>query len=297
MTFMQMRYFAEVCRWQTITKAAEQLHVSQPAISMALRTLEEETELQLFQREGRKLMLTRDGSHLLGKVTHILEQIQQLEEDVHALAHHRNLIRMALPLQLGTQFLPFIIGDFKQQHPEIELDIIESGAISALQMVEEEKLDIALTNYETSSNPKLNYKQLFTCEICLVTYPEHPLAQQKQVTYTQLAQEPLAMLDSSFLVYREMHAFYARHNLQPRVIHYSPYLHTIKNLVKHHLCSTFLTRQAVLPDDHLAIVPLAEPIFLKSGIVTKKGRPLYADAKVLINYLRTLSAQAPKVIQ
>ncbi len=163
MTLIQMRYFVEVCRWQNITKAAEQLHVSQPTISVALRTLEEETELH------------SDGSRLLGKVTHILEQMRQLEEDVHAMAHHRNLIRMALPLQLGTQFLPQILGEFHQLHPELELDIIESGGISALQMIEEEKLDIALTNYETGSNPKLDYEQLSTCEICFVTYPEHPL--------------------------------------------------------------------------------------------------------------------------
>lgn len=289
MTLIQMRYFAEVCHWQNITKAAEQLHVSQPTISVALRALEEETELQLFQREGRKLMLTSDGGRLLGKVTHILEQMRQLEEDVHAMAHHRNLIRMALPLQLGTQFLPRILGDFRRQHPELELDIIESGGISALQMIEEEKLDIALTNYETGSNPKLDYEQLFTCEICFVTYPEHPLAQAVSVSSEDLAEEPLTLLDSSFFVYREIHEFYARHDLQPRVLHYSPYLHTIKNLVKHGLCSTFLARQAILSDDHLAVVPLTEPIFLKSGIVTKKGRQLYAEDKVLIRYLQEIT--------
>ncbi len=290
MTLIQMRYFVEVCRWQNITKAAEQLHVSQPTISVALRTLEEETELQLFQREGRKLMLTSDGSRLLGKVTHILEQMRQLEEDVHAMAHHRNLIRMALPLQLGTQFLPQILGEFHQLHPELELDIIESGGISALQMIEEEKLDIALTNYETGSNPKLDYEQLSTCEICFVTYPEHPLAGRKSVSCEDLAEEPLVMLDSSFLVYQEIHELYARHNKQPRVIHYSPYLHTIKNLVRHQLGSTFLARPAILPDDHLAVVSLTEPILLKSGIITKKGRPLYADDKVLIRYLKEITS-------
>lgn len=289
MTLIQMRYFAEVCHWQNITKAAEQLHVSQPTISVALRALEEETELQLFQREGRKLMLTSDGGRLLGKVTHILEQMRQLEEDVHAMAHHRNLIRMALPLQLGTQFLPKILGEFHHLHPELELDIIESGGISALQMIEEEKLDIALTNYETGSNPKLDYEQLSTCEICFVTYPEHPLAGRESVSCEDLAEEPLVMLDSSFLVYQEIHELYARHNKQPRVMHYSPYLHTIKNLVRHQLGSTFLARPAILPDDHLAVVSLTEPILLKSGIITKKGRPLYADDKVLIHYLQDIT--------
>lgn len=289
MTLIQMRYFYEVCRWQNITKAAEHLHVSQPTVSVAMRTLEEETELQLFHREGRKLMLTHDGSRLLGKITHVLEQMEQLEQDVHAMAHNRNRIRLAMPLQLGTLFLPHILGEFRTQHPEIQLDIIESGGINALQLVEEEKLDMALTNYEAGLNNKLRYEQLSTCEICFVTYPGHPLAGKESVSCADVAAEQLVLLDSGFFVYREVHEFYEHHDCQPQVIHYSPYLHTVKNLVRHELASTFLTRQAVLPEDQLVLVPLAEPIYLQSGIVTKKGRPLYDDDKTLISYLHALT--------
>ena len=106
MTLIQMRYFYEVCRWQNITKAAEHLHVSQPTISMAMQTLEAETGLNIFQREGRKIIITPEGSKLLGKVKHILTQVDQLEEEISDMAHNRNHIRLAMPLQLGTQFLP-----------------------------------------------------------------------------------------------------------------------------------------------------------------------------------------------
>ena len=79
MTIIQMRYFDAVCRWQNITKAAEHLHVSQPTVSVAMQALESETGLNLFQREGRKLLITHDGSRLLGKIRHILDQLDQLE--------------------------------------------------------------------------------------------------------------------------------------------------------------------------------------------------------------------------
>ena len=79
MTLTQMRYFYEVCQWQNITKAAEHLHVSQPTISVAMQTLEAETGLNLFHREGRKLVVTPEGSKLLVKVNHILSQMDQLE--------------------------------------------------------------------------------------------------------------------------------------------------------------------------------------------------------------------------
>jgi DNA-binding transcriptional LysR family regulator len=186
-----MRYFYEVCQWQNITKAAEHLHVSQPTISVAMQTLEAETGLNLFHREGRKILITNEGSKLLGKVKHILDQIDQLDDEIQDMAHNRNHIRMAMPLQLGTQFLPRILGEFRQQHPEIRLDIIESGGISALNMVEEEKLDIAFTNYEAGFSQKLNYEKLFACECCLVTRPENPLAAKSYITLEDVQEEPL----------------------------------------------------------------------------------------------------------
>ena len=113
MTLTQMRYFAAVCQWQNITKAAASLHVSQPTISVAMQTLETETGLNLFHREGRRLILTHDGEHLLARVTHILDLTDQLEDEIGDLSHHRNHIRMAMPLQIGTFFLPRILGEFR----------------------------------------------------------------------------------------------------------------------------------------------------------------------------------------
>ena len=91
MTIIQMRYFYEVCQWQNITKAAEHLHVSQPTISVAMQALETETGLNLFHREGRKIIITHDGSKLLGKVKHILDQMDQLEEEINDVSQQHSV--------------------------------------------------------------------------------------------------------------------------------------------------------------------------------------------------------------
>ena len=289
MTLIQMRYFYEVCQWQNITKAAEHLHVSQPTVSVAMQALEMETGLNLFHREGRKIIITHDGSKLLGKIKHILDQMDLLEDEIQDMAHNRNHIRMALPLQLGTQFLPLMLGDFRWLHPEIRLDIIESGGISALHMVEDEKLDIALTNYESGFSNKLNYQKLFTCECCFVTYPEHRLAGRESGALGDFIDEPLVMLDSSFFVYHMVRDMFAKEGKKANIIHYSPYLHTIKTMVKSGIMSTFLTRQAILPDDNLVLIPLTEPFYINSGIVTKKGRQIYEDEKIQMDYLQKIT--------
>jgi DNA-binding transcriptional LysR family regulator len=216
--------------------------------------------------------------------------VDQLDDEIQDMAHNRNHIRMAMPLQLGTQFLPRILGEFRRQHPEIRLDIIESGGISALHMVEEEKLDIAFTNYEDGFSQKLNYEKLFACECCLVTSPQNPLAAKKSITIKDVLEEPLVLLDSSFFVYRMVHDMYAKAEQKPQVIHYSPYLHTIKNLVRTGIGSTFLTRQAILQRDDLVVIPLEQPFYINSGIVTKKGRQVYDDERLLIKYLKEITS-------
>ena len=86
MTLTQMRYFYEVCKWRSITKAAASLHISQPTVSIAMADLEKESGLNLFRREGKKLSLTEDGSLLLSKITPILANLQQLDRDIKDMA-------------------------------------------------------------------------------------------------------------------------------------------------------------------------------------------------------------------
>jgi len=147
-----------------------------------------------------------------------------------------------------------------------------------------------LTNYESGFSNKLNYQKLFTCECCFVTYPEHRLAERESVSLEDFVDEPLVMLDSSFFVYHMVHDMFAKEGKKANIVHYSPYLHTIKTLVKSGIMSTFLTRQAILPDDNLVVIPLTEPFYINSGIVTKKGRQIYEDEKILMDYLQKITS-------
>ena len=291
MTLVQMRYFYEVCQWQNITKAAEHLHVSQPTVTVAMQALEAETGLNLFHREGRKITVTTDGAKLLGKISSILMEITRLDNEIRDMAHRHAKVRIAMPLQLGVVFLPHILGEFRRAHPEIELEIIETGGVSALQMVEEEKLDLALTNYTADFSARLSYSKLFDCECTFVTRPDHPFAQRHSLSIAELQEEPLVMLDSGFFVNRIVQDAYGRIGEKPNVVHYSPYLHTVKNLVSTGIGSTFLARPSVLPGDHLVQIPLIDPMFINSGLVTKKGRQTFDDVRLVMSYLRRLTKE------
>ena len=291
MTLVQMRYFYEVCQWQNITKAAEHLHVSQPTVTVAMQALEAETGLNLFHREGRKITITSDGAKLLGKVAYILGEVARLDDEIRDMAHRHAKVRLAMPLQLGVVFLPYVLGPFRQQHPEIELEIIETGGVSALQMVEEEKLDFALTNYTMDFSSRLTYTKLFDCACTFVTRPDHPFAGRRALSITELKDEPLVMLDSNFFIDRLVQDAYGRAGEKPNIVHYSPYLHTVKNLVSAGIGLTFLAQPSVLPDEKFVQIPLFQPIFINSGLVTKKGRQMFEDVRRVMRYLKKLTKE------
>ena len=291
MTLVQMRYFYEVCQWQNITKAAEHLHVSQPTVTVAMQALEAETGLNLFHREGRRITITNDGAKLLGKVAYILGEVARLDDEIRDMAHRNAKVRLAMPLQFGVVFLPYILGPFRQQHPEIELEIIETGGVSALQMVEEEKIDFALTNYTVDFSSRLIYTKLFDCACTFVTRPDHPFAGRRALSITEIKDEPLIMLDSNFFIDRLVQDAYGRAGEKPNIVHYSPYLHTVKNLVSAGIGSTFLAQPSVLPDEKLVQIPLFQPIFINSGLVTKKGRQMFDSARLVMSYLKKLTKE------
>lgn len=286
MTLTQIRYFFEACKWESISRAAAELSVSQPTVSVAIRELERETGLNLFRREGKKLSLTEEGQTVWEKITPILSDLEQLQREIKDLAQNKNHIRLAVPLQIGVTLLPALFTEFKAQNPDISLEVVESGGIDALKMVENEELDLAVTNYDDRFSDNLVYHKLGESEICFCTYKDHPLAARTHVTIQDVSLAPLALLNCGFFINRIVTQAFQEQGLCPNVLLYSSQLHTVKNLVKGRLASTFMMRQAITADDGLAAISLQPQTFINSGIVVKKGRQTYGDENKLICFIR-----------
>lgn len=286
MNILQMKYFYEVCRWQNVTKAAENLHVSQPTVSVAMQSLEAETGLNLFRRNGKKILISKDGNILLAKIRPVLEELDRLEHEINDMAYRRNHIRIALPPQIGTHIAPLLLGKFRQEHPEIVVEIIETGPANSLRMLKDEKLDLALMNYTADCDEGFVYRKLGASECCFCTYPSHPLAEKPFVSIEDIKYEPLILLDSTFNLTHLVHQIFMNKGFKPNVLHYSPYLHTVRNLVRQKIASAFLMKHAILAVDGIIALPVREPLYLEAGIVTKKGRQLYSDGRILVEFIK-----------
>ena len=285
MTLTQMKYFIEVCKWKNITKAAISLYVSQPTVTIAMQELETETGLNLFKRIGKKLVITKEGKFLLSKIGPILNNVEQLNDDIHDFVNAKNHIKLAIPLQVGSYLIPMILGDFKQRYPEIDLEIVEFGGMDSLRMVDDEELDLAITIYKADFCNGLNYTKLFDSECCFCTNIRHPLAAKKHIEILDLADEPFVMLQGGFFTNQMVYKAFANAGIKPNVILRSAQLHTVKNLVNKKIASTFLMRETVIDDQPIVAIPFSTSLKIRAGIVTKQNRQIYSDVKKLIDFM------------
>lgn len=287
MTLTQMKYFVEVCKWKNITKASNSLHVSQPTITVSMKELEAETGLNLFKRDGKKISITQEGEFLLSKIGTVLNSVEQLNYDILDFVKTKNHIKLAIPVQVGSYLIPIILEEFMGEHPEINLEVVELGGMDSLRMVDQEEIDLAITIYEVDYCSDLNYSKLFDSECCFCTHVENPLAAQTQIEVADLVHEKLVMLQGGFFVNRMVYQAFDEAGIKPNLILRSAQLHTIKNLVNRKIASTFLMRETVIDDPHIVAIPFSTPLKIRAGIVTKRGRQIYADVKKLIDFTRS----------
>lgn len=284
MTILQMKYYAAVCHWQNITRAAEALHIAQPTLSIAMRTLEEETGLNLFRHVGRNIEMTADGVSLFQQVTRLLAQVENFEDSVRDMANQRNHVRLAIPSQIGTLMLPLLLGEFRRLHPEIQLEIVEPAGMEAAEMVCSEEVDMGII-HAGEKLEGLCYRKLITWPVCLCVWQDHPLAERTHISIEEICAEPLVLLSQRFFLTRRLLSEFEKRGMKPQILHFSPHLSSIWNLVQNRIAVTILGGNAILPGSPLRLVPI-DGVFLKGHIITKKGRQIYQDEKCLISFVQ-----------
>ena len=144
MKISQMEYFSCVCRCGSITKAAKELHISQPSVTAAVHELEKELGVNLFLRRNNKIQLTEEGWFVQERIDGILKSMDTLNRDLNDFVGQKNHIRLGVPLQIGSFLLPLLFGKFRQEYPDICLEIEESGAIDIVKKLLDDQLDLAI---------------------------------------------------------------------------------------------------------------------------------------------------------
>ncbi len=285
MTIVQMRYFSTVCACGTISKAAEVLHVSQPSISMAIKELENEFGIALFERENKQRKISQEGHYILSQVNEILRSIDLLEATMADMGHHQNQLSLVLPGLTGKFLFYRLLGEFRKIHPEIRFDLKQLDAQLAFNALERGTCTAALIVEPDELPDFIACQRVVTSECVYCTNPTAPLAKKKFVTLEDIQEYPLILNEEqAFMTQQIKRRFYDR-RLVPNIILYAAQLSLIRQFVSESQAGTFLLRELAetLPD--MVAIPMEDPLALNFALVWNKKKPNNKSARTLIEYI------------
>lgn len=212
-----LRYFVEVVRQQSFTRAAEKLFVTQPTISKMLRHLEDELDCTLLVREGRKLHLTDSGQAVYQRGLAILDEFRQLETELEDISSvKKGVLRLGIPPMVGRQ-IAALIRQFRQSYPGIELRIAELGGISVEQAVLSGELDLAMTILPTTTDQPLTFLPLLSHPMCVVTPKSAPWLNRTSIIINELAEWPILIYNEDFTLYKMLMAAFQQAGFSPTI--------------------------------------------------------------------------------
>jgi DNA-binding transcriptional LysR family regulator len=195
MELRQLEAFVTVARRTSFTRAAGELHLTQPAVTRQIAALEAELGALLFDRLGKSIQLTGAGETLLGYAEHILRLTDEAQDALEELAAGRvGRIAIGAASTLATYVLPPLLTQFRQEHPGIELSLRTGLSARVRELVLSGVVDIGLVTTEgepAEQEGVLVSESLGVYETVLAVPPGHKLATQATATVTELTGEPL----------------------------------------------------------------------------------------------------------
>ena len=287
MKLIQMQYFQSVCQYNSVSRAAEELHVSQPTISSAIRELEEEFGVQLFHRVKKRLILTQEGEHFLKKAGEILNMTVDLCQDMNSLGSQNNTIRLGVPPMIGTFLFPSMFKIFKPMYPEINLDIMEHGSRHTIELVEDESLDMAIVITNNLDTSRFNVIDILETQIVLCVSRTHPWAGLSHIGLESLDHEPLILLKEDSYQNAVLKQNFAAKKVQPNIIMYSNQLLTMEKFIENDIASALLFQDLVQDHTRIRGIPLSDPIYIHIGLIWKKGKNMHSSTSKFIEFTQS----------
>ncbi len=291
MKLSQLRYFCEVYRLKNVSKAAETLYVSQPAVSTAIRGLENELQVILFLRVKGHLIPTEEGVRLFALASDVLERIDQIPERLRELSHRQSRITVGLPPVSTAFYIPAlseIKREYEASYPQMEVVLTEFPTFeSARELLESGKTDLIFSTLDESSFRELERLTLFQTPIMLCVNAAHPLAREKTVDVRRLKDEPLVRTYHSVsAVYRTVQSYFARYGMTPDYKYSFTQNDAARLLLMNNEAILLARPEMQTLDPSLVFVPFEEPLMIDVGVLWSGKKAVSSEIAAFIERLK-----------
>lgn len=229
MDFDQLRYFMQVAQRQNFTRAAEDLAISQPALSRSIQKLEEEIGQPVFERKTRCVALTEAGTLLQSRVQQVFTILEDTKAEITDDGESGRVRVGAIPT-VAPFFLPEVLRRFSSEFPQATLIVQENTTDALLKSCRQGEIDLAILALPIPVK-YLEVEELFEEELLLVLPPEHPLVEKKNIRLSDVEPFPFVLLDEAHCLSDNIVSFCRERAFQPVAVERTSQLAMVQELV------------------------------------------------------------------
>lgn len=288
MELRQLEYFQTASHLRNITRAARQLKVSQPNITVAIKKLEAELGILLFDRSQKQLTLTPEGAVFLKRIEVALRTIDDAIWEVNDYKQlQKGTIKIGIPPMMGAYLFPKVFSGFRRLHPNLDVLLYEEGSLSIREKLERDELDFGIIIIPASTK-NLNVLRMSRSQLMVCVAQDSELADKYEITPADIATSDLIMMKEGSYLREIVQNKLNQLKISPRTVLESGQIVTIKGLVAHKVGIAFLLDFICENSDNIEAIPFSEPIFVDIGLVWKKDRYVSNAAQAFINFCEKL---------
>ncbi len=287
MELRQLKYFLEVAKHKNITKGSASLHISQPALSKMIKSLEDELGMPLIIRKNKPSELTEAGVIVMEyaqKVQALLDEMSTTLNDMTNLA--RGEINIGLPPIIGSLFFPKVMAKFHEQFPNVQINITEYGCARVVKSVEEGEIELGVAVLPVEEE-QFHVYPLVEEEMKLLVPSNHPLGERDIVYLHELKNEEFIFYSEEFALHEIMKNEFIKQGFEPKILFKSSQWDFMSEMVAANLGVTALPESIcnrVINND-IKIIKLSPPVLWKLAIIIKKERYISVAARKFIDFI------------
>ncbi|WP_300464162.1 LysR family transcriptional regulator [Desulfobacula sp.] len=291
-----LRSFYHVAKNLSFTLAAEDLFVTQPAITRQVKVLENLWEMKLFENSRGKIYLTEEGKYLFDYVKKVFDYEKEIEmavEDIRGLK--QGVLRLSTTTYVPN-FMAFLTNKFKKKYPHIKVQLNHIGSEDSINMLRMGHSEIAIMPM-VKEYTDVDFIHLDNPEVILVVNPDHPLALKGVASLEDLSREPLILKEPGSGTAKVVADFFKQHHITPNIFFELGDTESIKRMVQRGHGVSLLVEYTVsreISEGKLVSIPIEEhKIFLPIHIVYLKDRHFSLPAIAFLNILSKVAPGSP----
>jgi len=274
----QLQYFVQVARLQHVTKAAEELHVAQSAVSRQIHRLEEELGIRLFMQRGRNVQLTPVGQLFLRRAEALLGDLDRAVMEIHEfLDPEVGEIRLGFPHSLGIHLVPQVVAAFRKLHPLVKFRFRQGMYPSLIRDVVDAEVDIAFISPYPENSEQVTGEVVLTEQMFAILPETHRLAGEESIKLSDLKEETFVLFSAGYSLRPIVWDACREAGFTPKIGFEGEEAGTIRGLVAAGMGVSLLPEMAMYETSSMmpAVVKISEPQVTRTiGLIRRSGEKL-----------------------